>query len=281
MLGLRLPFVTILTLTLASSACSSDDKDGNAGGGASGSGNNAAAGKPSNTGKAGSTGTGTGKPTVDGDKIGEGHQGVYHLGPVDFAETEWHNACAPKTKYRAQLQETVGLSGEFLAGVSNAFNEGGGVCDACIFIETGKGKTIVARVVTYGVEQADGDIDVSPSVFAAIHQNEDPRSQTWYFSRCPEAGNLQYEFQTEANPFWTSLWVRNPRVPLVKAEVKASGDKDFVELQRAGDGTLTDPTGFGDGPFTLRLTAMDGQVITDDLPGFKAGELVQSTKQFQ
>jgi hypothetical protein len=26
---------------------------------------------------------------------GEVHAGQYHLGPVDFAETEWHNACAP------------------------------------------------------------------------------------------------------------------------------------------------------------------------------------------
>jgi expansin (peptidoglycan-binding protein) len=168
-----------------------------------------------------------------------------------------------------------------LAGVSNAFNDGGGVCDACILIETGQGKSIIARVVTYGVEQADGDIDVSPAVFEAIHQNENPRSQTWHFARCPEAGPLQYEFQTKANPYWTSLWVRNPRVPLVKAEVKSADDKDFVELTRAGDGTLTDASGFGSGAFSLRLTATDGQVVTDALPSFTAGELVKSTKQFQ
>lgn len=136
-------------------------------------------------------------------------------------------------------------------------------------------------MVTYGVEHADGDIDVSPSVFAAIYQNEDPRSQTWHFARCPEAGPIQYEFQTAANPYWTSLWVRNPRVPLVKAEVKKSGAAAFIELKRAGDGTLTDPSGFGTQPFSFRLTAMDGQIITDDLPGFQAGALTASTKQFQ
>lgn len=257
--------------------CSSDSEDnGKAANGGSGSGSgNATTG----SGKAGSKSTGT--PTTSGDTLGDAHAGVYHLGPVDFDETEWHNACAPGTKYRKELQPTVGLSGEFLAGVSNAFNDGGGVCDACILIETGSGKSIIARVVTYGVQGADGDIDVSPSVFAAIHQNEFPRSQTWRFARCPEAGPLQYEFQTEAHAFWTSLWVRNPRVPLVKAEVKGAADQGFVALARAGDGTLTDPSGFGEGAFSLRLTAMDGQVVTEDLPGFKPGALVKSTKQFE
>jgi len=267
MLGARilgLGFVTVV-LGLACSGCSSDD-DGDGGGANGGSG-----GKPA-----------PGKPTVVGDMFGDAHEGQYHLGPVDFAETMWHNACAPGgMKYRKELQASVGLSGEYLAGVANAYNQNGGVCDACILIETGKGKSIVARVVTYGVEQADGDIDVSPSVYQAIYQDEYPRSQTWHFARCPEVGGLKYEFQTGANPYWTSLWVRNPRVPLAKAEVKKAGAKDFIELARAGDGTLTDASGFGNGAFTLRLTGIDDQVVTDDLPGFTPGELVQSDKQFQ
>jgi hypothetical protein len=285
MLGARLlglGFVTFV-LGLGSSGCSSDSGKDDAAGG-SGNAGTGTGGKTS-TGSAGKTSTGgkpsTGTPTLMGDVFGDAHEGVYHLGPVDFAETEWHNACAPGTKYRKELQASVGLSGEYLAGVSNAYNQGGGVCDACILIETGKGKSIVARVVTYGVEQADGDIDVSPSVYAAIHQDEFPRSQTWHFARCPDVGGLQYEFQTEANPYWTSLWVRNPRVPLTKAEVKKTGAKDFIELARGTDGTLTDATGFGDGAFTLRLTAMDGQVVTDDLPNFKPGQLVKSDQQFQ
>jgi hypothetical protein len=276
----------------ASAGGTSTSKGGSAtstskGGSATSSGGSAASKGGSATSSGGSTGASGGgankpaPPTVDGDLIGDAHEGVYHLGPVDFAETEWHNACAPGTKYRPELEASVGLGGEYLAGVSNAFNQGGGVCDACILIETGKGKSIVARVVTYGVEQADGDIDVSPAVYDAIHQGEFPRSQTWHFTRCPEAGPLQYEFQTEANPYWTSLWVRNPRVPLVKAEVKTQSAKDFVELTRAGDGTLTDASGFGSGAFTFRLTAMDGQVLTDDLPSFEPGSLVKSKKQFE
>jgi hypothetical protein len=260
MLGRFSSAVVRVLLALGLAACSSDD------------------GKSSDP---GARATPMGMPTASGDTFGDAHVGVYHLGPVDFAETEWHNACAPGTKYRKELQDSAGLSGEYLAGVSNTFNAGGGVCDACILIETAKGKSIIARVVTYGVEQADGDIDVSPSVYEAIHQGEFPRSQTWHFARCPEAGPLVYEFQTEANPYWTSLWVRSPRVPLTKAEVKTASGKDFVPLARANDGTLTDASGFGDGPFSFRLTGMDGQVVSDDLPGFEPGALVESTKQFE
>src|SRR5690349_16767670 len=137
---------------------------------------------PAGTGGSG----GSGPPTVSGERLGEPHEGQYHLGPVDFAETEWHNACAPAGGYRSALRQSAGLGGEFIAGVSNTYNQSGGVCDACILIETALGHSIVARVVTYGVEQEPGDIDVSPSVFAAITEGEFPRTMTWRFAACPD-----------------------------------------------------------------------------------------------
>jgi hypothetical protein len=223
----------------------------------------------------------TDPPTTTAPTLGDPVSGQYHLGPVDFAETEWHNACAPGGGYRASLQPDVGLGGEYLAGVSNEYSQGGGVCDACILIETALGHSIVARVVTYGVEQEPGDIDVSPSVYAALNQDEYPRTMTWSFAECPEAGSLIYEFQTEANQWWTSLWVRNPRVPIEKVEVQKEGSDVFVELERGTDGTLTDPSGFGTGAFTLRVTAIDGQVIEDTQSGFEPGALVDSGLQFE
>ncbi len=215
-------------------------------------------------------------------EYGDVHSGgMYHLGPVDFAETDWHNACAPGPGYRAELLESTGLGGEYLAGVSNAFNMGGGICDACILIETGQGKSIVARVVTYGVTSHDDNLDVSPSVYESIHMGEWPRNMSWQLTACPDTGNLIYEFQTEANIWWTSLWVRNARVLIDKVEVKSSNHSEYYELRRGGDGTLTDGSGFGDGPFTLRMTAIDGQVIEENFDGFETGELVFSNQQFR
>jgi len=222
-----------------------------------------------------------GEPTpVASEYFGDSVSGVYHLGPVDFAETEWHNACAPAGGYRAELRDMTGLGGEYLAGLSDAHLDGGNICDTCIEIDTEMGNSIVARVVTYGVQNQSGDIDVSPSVYQAIHADEFPRSSSWRFAKCPYMGDLALEFQTEANPWWTSLWVRNCRVPIAEVAVKSANHEDFFALRREIDGTFNDDGGFGEGPFTLRVTTVEGESVSIERPGFTAGELVMTSVQF-
>jgi hypothetical protein len=204
--------------------------------------------------------------------------GQYHLGPVDFAETEWTNACSP---YPTSLYSVTGLGGELLAGVSYTYSGGGSVCDACIKITTATGRTQVARVVTYGDTPHPSNLDVSPSVYQSLNTGEYPRSMSWEFTPCPTTSPLYYQFQTASSIWWTSFWVRNPKVPITKVEVKSARHSSFVELRRETDGTLNDDGGFGSGPFTLRITGMDGQVLTETLPGFSAGQIITSTVQFQ
>lgn len=224
---------------------------------------------------------GTADPTTDGLTYGEEHSGQYHLGPVDFAETQWPNACTPQGGYKESLRDATGLGGEYLAGVSHSYADGGGACDACILITTGAGRSIVARVVTYGDTNEPGDIDVSPSVYEALNADEYPRSMTWKFSKCPDTGTLRYEYQTEANAWWTSLWVRNPRVPLASVAVKSISHSEYFTLRRETDGTLNDDGGFGEGEFTLQLTAIDGQTITETFESFTPGSVVESARQFE
>ena len=155
------------------------------------------------------------------------------------------------------------------------------MCDACILVETATGRSIVLRVVTYGVEQEPGDIDVSPTAFETLNTGEFPRSMTWQFAKCPDTGALRYEFQTAASVYWTSLWVRNPRVPVMRVEVQSANHTSFFSLRRESDGTLNDDGGFGAGPFTLRITGMDGQTVSETLPSFDPGALVVSSSQFE
>jgi expansin (peptidoglycan-binding protein) len=119
------------------------------------------------------------------------------------------------------------------------------------------------RVVTYG-DTSTNSIDTSTQAYSLLNEMENPRSMTWQFAKCPDTGPMLYEFQTGSNAYWTSLWVRNARVPLAKVEVESANHASWITLQRGnGDGTLTDASGFGQGSFTIRSTGVDGQQVTD------------------
>ncbi len=207
--------------------------------------------------------------------LGDTHSGQYNLGPVDWRESQWHNSCAP---YPASIQTA---EGDLLAGLALGWNGNGQMCDACVLITTAKGKSVLARVVTTGATQGLNDIDLSPSAYGALNQNEYPRDMTWQIAKCPATGNFAYQFQTGANIWWTSLWVRNVRLPIARVEVKSANHPDWSALKRANDGTYTDASGFGDGAFTLRVTAIDGQEVTDAIPSLQPGKLIPSQGQFQ
>ncbi len=206
--------------------------------------------------------------------------GQYNLGPVDYAETQFHNACAPGTKYDPKVQQ---VEGTLLAGLWDGIPDVAGLCDACIWVTTAKGKSSLLRVVTYGSTSTDS-IDVSPDANKILNGGEYPRDMTWQLAKCPDTGPMMYEFQTGSNEWWTSLWVRNARVPLAKVEVQSKNHTSYVELMRGGDGTLTDASGFGAGTFSIRSTGVDGQVVTETFSwpsGGIAGAFLTGKSNFQ
>src|SRR5262249_39838215 len=121
------------------------------------------------------------------------------------------------------------------------------------------------RVVTYG-DTTMNSIDVSPEAYMILDSGEYPRAMTWQFAECPSSGPVVYEFQTGSSEYWTSLWVRNARVPLTSVEVESVNHPSCTALDRGGDGTLTDGGGFGNGMFSIRLNGVDGQQVTDTFP---------------
>jgi expansin (peptidoglycan-binding protein) len=135
-------------------------------------------------------------------------------------------------------------------------------CDACIYVTTAMGKSALLRVVTYG-DTTTNSIDTSTDAYQALSSGEYPRNMTWQFAECPDTGPITYEFQTGSNASWTSFWVRNARVPIASVEVQSANHTSYVTLTRGTDGTLTDASGFGQGPFNIRLTGIDGHQIVE------------------
>jgi expansin (peptidoglycan-binding protein) len=175
------------------------------------------------------------------------------------------------------------VEGNLLAGLWNGIPNVAGYCDACIWVETAMGKSALLRVVTYG-DTTPNSIDVSPEAFAILDSGEYPRTMSWKFAKCDDTGPVMYEFQTGSSEWWTSLWVRNARVPLTKVEVMSPNHGSFFELERGSDGTLTDGGGFGNGPFTLQLSGVDGTTVTDQFSwpgGGIAGQMLTGQGNFQ
>lgn len=212
--------------------------------------------------------------------IGEQHDGTYNLGPVALHGSFW-NSCSP---YAPELEASLG---ENLAGLALAYNGDGSLCDACVTLKRANGKQVTARVITTGETVGQNDIDLSQKAFEALGGDDYPRRMTWALVKCPNTGGsgsspkIKYQFQTEANPDWTSLWVRGARLPLRTVEVRKNGKGSWIKLERGTDGTLTDASGFGTAKFELRLTAYDGQVVTDAFERFSAGAVLTSSHQFE
>lgn len=219
-------------------------------------------------------------PVTSAEAFGAEHAGSYHLGPVDFSQSHFANSCAP---YPAPVQQ---LAGAYLAGVDVSLNADGTLCDACALVTTQLGKSLLVRIITAGQSKSAGDMDLSPEAFdlllgedpMATPQN--PRPMSWRLAKCPANGPMLLQFQTEANTDWTSFWVRNPRLPVSKVEVKSARHADFTALRRETDGTWNQDRGFGAGAFTLRVTSVNGDVVTQTFPGFSAGQLLETTIQF-
>jgi expansin (peptidoglycan-binding protein) len=273
--------IGIATVSACSGDSGSDDPGAHAGSAGASAGsaaaNAASESAPPSSGGKGAAGMPSAEPGATFGKSYEG--GEFHLGPVDWDETQWHNACAPGTKYAAKIRAA---EGDLLAGLWNGIPDVAGYCDACIHVTTARGKSATLRVVTYG-DTSTNSIDVSPQAFALLDSGESPRSMHWELSECPESGSVYYELQTGSSQWWTSLWVRNARVPLRKVEVKSANHDDFVELQRGSDGTLTDAGGFGEGPFTFRLSGVDGSVHMDNFEwpeGGVAGKMLEGKGNF-
>jgi hypothetical protein len=191
-------------------------------------------------------------------------------GPVDFAESEYHNACGLEdgSKYPAIIQNLygnylIGLDGENIANVESH-------CDNCAQL-TANGKTIIAHIVTYGIENGVNAIDLSPEAQSALGLSSSKWTGTWQFCSCPANGSpIYYNFdsrQWSPQNFWyMRIWTRNQRIPVTKLETKI-GSGSWVAASQESDGAWQTQSGvdFSKG-FQVRVTAVDNQQLVDTIP---------------
>ncbi len=200
---------------------------------------------------------------------GSAHTGNFWTGPVDYVESQWHNACAPSVKYPNGIRS---LYGNYIMGLANEATleqltaSSGQLCDVCAELKA-NGKSLIAHVVTYGQETGPNDIDVSPEIDAALNASSG-RTLTWQFTSCPTSAPIQYTFDGRqwTNTWFFRVWVRNSRVPVAKVEYRI-GSAAWATADWQSDGAWQASSQDFSAGFALRVTSIDAQAIEDTLPG--------------
>jgi expansin (peptidoglycan-binding protein) len=154
-------------------------------------------------------------------------------------------------------------------------------CGSCIHVKGPSGEVTV-RVTDSCPGCEKGHLDLSEQAFAKIAALEKGRVDITYQTvACKVSGNLAYHFKDGSSKYWTAIQVRNHRLPVTKLEYQRDGA--WAEMKREDYNYFVESKGVGDQPggLKLKITAADGQVIEDTLPGaVPDDQTVDGSKQF-
>jgi expansin len=145
-------------------------------------------------------------------------------------------------------------------------------CGGCVRL-AGPSAAITIRLVDQCPECPEGDIDLSPEAFAQIAELSAGRVPiTWSYVGCGIEGPVVYHFKEGSNEWWTAVQVRNHRYPVATFEYRAD-DGSYRRVARESYNYFVEPNGMGPGPYTFRLTDVNGQVVEDTaIPHMEAGD---------
>ena len=154
-------------------------------------------------------------------------------------------------------------------------------CGVCVDVTGPKGKVTV-RVVDRCPDCEAGHIDLSAQAFAKIADPSLGRvSITYRAVACNVTGPMSYRVKEGSSEYWTAIQIRNHRLPIAKLEYMKDGA--FTAMTRESYNYFVDQSGVGKQPsgIALRITAVDGQVVTDTIPGPEAGQVFAGAAQFK
>ena len=141
-------------------------------------------------------------------------------------------------------------------------------CGACAHVEGPNGSTTVRIVDLCPPTCGTNNLDLHPEAWDEIAS---PRSLgqvdiDWYFVPCDVSGNVAYRFKAGTTQWWTAIQVLNHRLPLKSLEWSANGGSSWSTAERMDYNYFVIGSGVGPNPFQVRITAIDGQVLVDQLP---------------
>ena len=148
---------------------------------------------------------------------------------------------------------------------------------------TGPTGTIKALVADELPEGKYGDVDMNTELFPMVAHVEDGRVPiSWKIIPFPTDEPIKYWIKADSTQYWMQIQIRNHRYPIAKFEIQKE-DGTFVEVPKRnynffeiGASTIGEP---GPGPYTFRVTDINGQVLVDTIP-FMPGYIIDGKTNF-
>ena len=151
-------------------------------------------------------------------------------------------------------------------------------CGMCVEVTGPKG-TIVLRIVDVCPECGSGDLDMSVHAFDLIAEHSAGRVPiSWVPVACDTSGPLAIRFKEGSSQYWLAVQARNSRIPVKRIEMQTGSG--WLTLDQQHYNYHLDEGDPGPGPFTFRLTTIDGQQrVLSNIP-LREAQVVEGQGQF-
>ena len=165
-----------------------------------------------------------------------------------------------------------------VVAMNTAQYAGSAACGTCIQV-TGPQGSVLVRVVDQCPDCDRGHLDLSREAFAQIAAVEAGRVPIqWQPVACEGLGKLAFRYKEGSSQWWAGLQVLNHRLPVRSLEARVDGR--WVALARQDYNYFIAEGGLGVGPYTLRVTASDGQQRTEENLPLRESGVVPGSTQF-
>ncbi|OQR88315.1 carbohydrate-binding protein [Achlya hypogyna] len=183
----------------------------------------------------------------------------------------------------------------YFAAINNAQWDDKMNCGRCARVECTSpactGAPVVVLITNRCPECLHGSLDFSNQAFLALTGHEPSRLPiAWEFVECPTNfvdGPVEYYVDAGSNNFWVGIQPQNFRQQIVSIEIKSSSEGTWRPLASPRANGITTllflgkfETAFPDGPFEVRSTSDDGQVLLDSFPSLTVGATLYGKQQF-
>ncbi len=231
----------------------------------SGGASNATGSSGDGAGPSGSTSHGTGAGSTTGSGAGGACtiSATQHTGDGTYYDADGSGNCS---------YDAMTGTGELLVGAMNHTDYAdSAACGACAHLTGPKGEVTV-RIVDQCPECKPGDIDLSPDAFQKLDDLSAGRITIhWDYIPCDVSGPISYHFKEGSNEYWTAVQIRNSRYAIQKLELKKDGQ--YVDVARVDYNYFVADSGMGPGPYTIRVTDAQGNMLEDSgVPFVEAGD---------